>query len=367
MESLGDKLRTAREEKGLGFDQVSRDTNISIRFLESLEKENFSDFPGEPYLVGFLKNYSNYLELDVQKMLSLYRAIKIQEQPIPVEQLLKVPPKVSKSFLIFLLILLAAGGAGFGVYKLIITYYQRLPAETVIARAPQEYLMESNSLERRFYKNDTILIPLDSNMYRLELINLGEAVTIRTPGGSVIMDLSQEVNIDLTNNGISDLRITVIDFAKNNADMGTLLQFFIINSIAMSEASRDVEEFTSDTPVSVSSTIIIPNTGGGLPSAYPFTLQINFQGYCMFRWEVLNERDRRDKNERYFQRSDELNIQAQNGIRIWVSNAQAAKFQVVGGGRSAAVDIGISGEVVVAEIRWVIGDDKQYRLALIRL
>jgi hypothetical protein len=87
----------------------------------------------------------------------------------------------------------------------------------------------------------------------------------------------------------------------------------------------------------------------------------------MFRWEIINERDRRERNERYFQRSDELNIQAQNGIRIWVSNAQAAKYQVIGGGRSAAVEIGIPGEVVVAEIRWVRSDDNQYRLALIRL
>jgi hypothetical protein len=87
----------------------------------------------------------------------------------------------------------------------------------------------------------------------------------------------------------------------------------------------------------------------------------------MFRWEILMERDRRERNERYFQRSDELNIQAQNGIRIWVSNAQAAKFQVIGGGRTVPVEIGSAGEVVVADIRWVRDDDNRYRLIVARL
>jgi hypothetical protein len=87
----------------------------------------------------------------------------------------------------------------------------------------------------------------------------------------------------------------------------------------------------------------------------------------MFRWEILMERDRRDRNERYFQRSDELNIQAQNGIRIWASNAQAAKFMVIGGGKSVPVEIGSAGEIVVADIRWVRDEENRYRLIVARL
>ena len=87
----------------------------------------------------------------------------------------------------------------------------------------------------------------------------------------------------------------------------------------------------------------------------------------MFRWEILFERDRRDRNERYFQRADELNIQAQNGIRVWTSNAQAAKFQVIGGGQTVPVELGVPGEVVVADIRWIRDEDSRYRLVLVRL
>jgi hypothetical protein len=122
-------------------------------------------------------------------------------------------------------------------------------------------------------------------------------------------------------------------------------------------------EFNASYPMNTISTTIIPAS----PSAYPFTLQSNFLSYCMFRWEILNERDRSGRNQNYFQRADELNIQAQNGIRIWASNAQAARFLVIGGGRTYPLEIGTTGEVVVADIRWVRDENNQYRLVFVRL
>jgi len=368
MESLGEKLKNARNEKGISFDQASRETNISVRFLEALEVENFNIFPGEPYLIGFLRNYSSYLDLDVQKILSLYRAIRIQEQPIPVEQLLKHPPRFPKFIIPLLIILAILGAGGWGVYQFILYRQNHTVAKAPEVRTPSEYMMEGNSMERRFYVNDSLLIPIDSDNYKLELFNLGEAVTIRTPASSVILDLSQESNIDLNNDGIPELRITVTDFEKNNADMGALLHFYLMDSVAVFDASASSEvdagqSVPSMNTVSSVNTTIIPAS----VSAYPFTLQTSFQGYCMFRWEILNERDRRDRNQNYFQRAEELNIQAQNGIRIWASNAQAVRCQVIGGGRTVPLELGSSGEVIVADIRWVLDENRQYRLMLIRL
>ncbi|MDR0502569.1 MAG: helix-turn-helix domain-containing protein [Treponema sp.] len=365
MESLGEKLRDARNEKGLSFDQICRDTNISLRYLEALETENFSVFPGEPYVIGFLKNYGAYLDLDVQKLISLYRALRIQEQPIPVEQLLKPQRGIPRFILPLFLILIAVGAGGWGLYKFIPTL-PRKPAEAVsVSRVPTEYMLEGNSMEKRLYRDDSILVSVSSEMYKLELANLGEAVTIRTPSNSVILDLSQEAHVDLNNDGIPELRITVADFAKNNADMGVLLHFLLMDSVAMYDAASGTGQNSPITvnTASMTTATVFPSS----PSAYPFTLQSSFQGFCMFRWEILREQDRRGRNERYFQRSDELNIQAQNGIRIWASNAQAGKFQVIGGGRTVPLEIGAAGEVVVADIRWVRDDDNRYRLVLIRL
>jgi hypothetical protein len=87
----------------------------------------------------------------------------------------------------------------------------------------------------------------------------------------------------------------------------------------------------------------------------------------MFRWEILRERDRQVREERYFARTEELNIQAQNGIRIWVSNAMAVKLQLIGGSRTVPLEIGGAGEVVVANIEWVRENDGRYRLVVNRI
>jgi cytoskeletal protein RodZ len=366
VESLSEKLRTAREGKGLDFDQASKDTKISMRYLQALENEDFSGFPGEAYITGFLRNYGAYLELDTQELLSLYRALKIQEQPIPVEQLLRQPSAMPKILIIAVAIIFVLGAAGGGGYLLASRPQSPKPVAPAF-RTPVEYIMSGDSFEHRFYKGDTILVPVgdgqDSDRLKLELLSLGEAVTISTPSGQVILDLSQSANVNLDNNGVLSLQISAVDYVKNNADMGVQLRFELNNALPLvaDNATIEVVEIASITGQNASTVIF------SSPNPYPFTLQSNFQGYCMFRWEILMERDRRERNERYFQRSDELNIQAQNGIRIWASNAQAAKFQVIGGGRTVPVEIGGAGEVVVADIRWVRDEDNRYRLIVARL
>jgi cytoskeleton protein RodZ len=63
MTAIGEQLRAAREARGLSLDQVADDTNIAKRYLSAMEEENFSVFPGDPYIIGFLRNYAEYLGL----------------------------------------------------------------------------------------------------------------------------------------------------------------------------------------------------------------------------------------------------------------------------------------------------------------
>jgi cytoskeletal protein RodZ len=367
--SLGDKLRTAREARSLTFDQVSRDTNIATRYLEALETENFSSFPGEPYVIGFLKNYGTYLDMDVQELLSLYRAFKIQEQPVPVEQLLKVPSKLPR-ILMTLAVILALLGAGGGIAYFLMTRSGQDTAAAPAGHTPTEYVMSGEPLERRFYSGDSVLVPIDSDQYKIELVNLGEVVTIRTPSRTVMLDLSQESNEDLNDDGVVDLHITVNELAKNNPDMGAQLRFEMSGAPASAAglaAGASAEAGTGPAAADSAVPQNMTNAKELFPSsqsAYPFTLEVSFQGYCMFRWE----RDRRDRNEDYFSRGQPLTIQqAQNGVRLWASNAQAAKCVVIGGGRTVPVELGAAGEVVVADILWVRDEGGRYRLMLVRM
>src|SRR4030042_6262263 len=89
MESFGERLREAREKLNLTVEQVSRDTHIARRYVEGLEREDFSGFPGETYTLGFLRNYAAFLSLNADEMVALYRNLMLQEQPIPMTELLE--------------------------------------------------------------------------------------------------------------------------------------------------------------------------------------------------------------------------------------------------------------------------------------
>src|SRR6056297_68986 len=118
MESIGKKLKTAREEKGYSTDQVARDTNIARRFILAMEQEDFSAFPGDTYLLGFLRNYGDYLGLDSERLVNLYRNMQIQEQPVPMEELIQGKRRSPSIGMIIGIVLAIAvvGGGGYGVY-----------------------------------------------------------------------------------------------------------------------------------------------------------------------------------------------------------------------------------------------------------
>lgn len=55
--SLGQKLRGARENRGLSLRDVSENTKITISSLKALEDESFSALPGGVYTRSFIKTY----------------------------------------------------------------------------------------------------------------------------------------------------------------------------------------------------------------------------------------------------------------------------------------------------------------------
>lgn len=69
-DSLGEWLRTSREEHGYDFDRVERDTRISRGYIEAMEREHFDTLPAPVYARGFVRSYARYLGLDEEEALS---------------------------------------------------------------------------------------------------------------------------------------------------------------------------------------------------------------------------------------------------------------------------------------------------------
>lgn len=73
MQTVGEILRSEREKKGLTIKEIELATSIRTIYISAIEEGNYSIIPGEVYLKGFIRNYSNSLGLDGQQMVDLYR------------------------------------------------------------------------------------------------------------------------------------------------------------------------------------------------------------------------------------------------------------------------------------------------------
>ena len=62
--SIGDRLRQAREAKGLSLEDVASRTRIPIRHLQHIEREEWDALPAITYCVGFVRSYANNVGLD---------------------------------------------------------------------------------------------------------------------------------------------------------------------------------------------------------------------------------------------------------------------------------------------------------------
>jgi cytoskeleton protein RodZ len=63
---IGNSLREARLRQGLDFPEIEQRTKIRGKYLRALEEEQFDVLPGQTYVKGFLRSYSEYLGLDGQ-------------------------------------------------------------------------------------------------------------------------------------------------------------------------------------------------------------------------------------------------------------------------------------------------------------
>jgi len=69
MQTIGQRLRSAREEKKLTLDKVFEATRIRVAYLRALELDDLSSMPSPVQARGYLRNYAEYLGLNIDEML----------------------------------------------------------------------------------------------------------------------------------------------------------------------------------------------------------------------------------------------------------------------------------------------------------
>ena len=80
MPDLGKTLSQARIARGFTLEDCERDTRISKRYLDALEREDWKVFPAPVYSRAFLRTYAQYLGLNPDQLMRMFQA-RAEEPP----------------------------------------------------------------------------------------------------------------------------------------------------------------------------------------------------------------------------------------------------------------------------------------------
>jgi cytoskeleton protein RodZ len=73
--TLGEKLRQAREARGISVSEVADQTRISPLYIKSIEEDDYRTLPGGIFNKGFVKSYAKTVGVDEQEALADYAAL----------------------------------------------------------------------------------------------------------------------------------------------------------------------------------------------------------------------------------------------------------------------------------------------------
>ena len=70
--SIGEQLRLAREERGIGLREICEQTRISIHYLEAIEANDYKRLPGGVFNRSFIKAYAKCVGYDEREAIEGY-------------------------------------------------------------------------------------------------------------------------------------------------------------------------------------------------------------------------------------------------------------------------------------------------------
>jgi cytoskeletal protein RodZ len=185
MKTVGEILNQARSQRKLSLEQVEKLTKIRKKFLEALEENNWGKLPSLTYVRGFIKNYAEFLELDLNYVLSIFRrqsSLAERQKVLPQglseplnEPFLKLTPSKITSLFVSLLVLILFFWL-FGQYRFLF-----LPPKIVIEK-PQEFeIIKGDSVSVRGRTDPRAKLTINGQEVKLEDGKFDQEIAVR-PG-----------------------------------------------------------------------------------------------------------------------------------------------------------------------------------------
>lgn len=90
MTSIGQILADARRKRKMTIKDVEKAIKIRAKYISALEQDAFNQIAGEAYVIGFIKTYAQWLEIDGNALIDRYK-----EQTEPIKQSVAVGQELS--------------------------------------------------------------------------------------------------------------------------------------------------------------------------------------------------------------------------------------------------------------------------------
>ncbi len=352
MESFGEKLRTTRENLGYSIEQIARDTHIAKRYLIALESEDFSIFPGETYLKGFLQNYSEYLGLETDEMIAIYKHMKIQEQPIPLDQLLDQKTGGRR-----LPAVLAVGGGVLVAAAVVLILVLANPfapgvnGEVKAETAKNGELVYDGKKEPNVDagKGFLIKVPLRDSLATITVQRVVDnGISLAYGGTSRDFIIGDEKQLDLDGDGRNDIAIVLKEiFTEQNQKRARLgLQPPAIAENLAASAS-DLELVAKGVARVVSEAV----------QPARFTIGVTVVKNCLLVYYL----DGRDREEKWSFKGDTFTLSADRSADIRCSDGGAIKLSLAGND----LDTGRAYNLFAGRVTWIKAEANKYQLILI--
>lgn len=73
IKTLGERLRDIREKAGISIEEIAKVTKVNKRYLECIEADDYDSLPSAVYVKGFLRSYSNFMGIEAEDVLKIYK------------------------------------------------------------------------------------------------------------------------------------------------------------------------------------------------------------------------------------------------------------------------------------------------------
>jgi cytoskeleton protein RodZ len=358
MRSLSDVLIRNREEKGLTIAQVAYETNISKKFIEALEEENFEAFPAEAYLLGFLRNYGEFLGLEYETLLAEYKNCLLREEPTPLSELMG-STRTFEFRLWMVLVPVIILALFFGVPPIVKVVGGQIEKRKEALRLVGENKSKRFPVESEYYDQKvkigdawTLQIGEEVLVYEIREINSDLIVTeaFRAEERVITLKLGSEIITEFTDNSTQYIVTLLLKDIGGFSDNSAVMKVKVDEKEVAVVDESDLDAIIEQASGKESRVLMVKKR-----SPDPYSISIKFEGDILFRYQQLGQ----ELKENFYQKDSVLTMDVTRSIQIWTSNAGLTKFKLNG----EIIVLGRTGEVHVFSLRWIyIKEKDEYRL-----